>query len=978
MMKAISVRNFLQTISEFNGMCQNGRLVRVFRGMKMVWVMVCVMCTASAATGAADELTFVCNDGGVFVVSNGQTNLVQQARFRVIRPNWSGDYDSEISTKVTRSADGACRIEGAVGKASSYQIDVTKVKDAIEARCQMTLAAATPIETAYVSMFIPISFSQAGGTFRTSNHTNVKFPPALKAKFIFAGVVTWIAWDDGRGRGMRISFPSPTYVSLQDNRAFEWPIFDLQIRVAAAGGVGSQTLSMTMKAEDAKGKPRAQVDRFGQCVAKNWAGKVTSDDQLRGDIADEAAYNKMLGGWPAEWDEYGGLKGTQQKYNLKSTGFFYTQKIDGRWWLVDPLGNVFFAVACSYTECDTATVIEGRSDLFEWLPTASDPQWKNFIFQEGGKQCTSFYSINLQRKYGNRADAGAAIAARARERWVAWGLNTTSAFGGSLPKMPSTPWLAYPIWRGAAPIPGAGVHDIFEPTFEANLDAACAVELKSMKDDPYIIGYWLGNEETFEEVAVATPMAPASCAAKVRLVKFLQERYADIGAFNAAWAMSAADFESLKALSFQALTDAARKDMDAFLALFCDTYGRLVREAIRKYDPNHLLIGYRWTPKTASNETVVRELGKHLDVVSVNYYTASAPAATTIEQWSMWAGDKPIFLSEWSYGTTERGHVGGVRDVGGGQKGRAQYYRRYVEAAAKTSSVVGTHWFEYTDMAITGRMFGDPASAERFSTGFIDVADRPYREFINEIIKTNYRIYDVAMKKSISTNAAEASVSVSADEDKPASIVRRPVEVAIDGRLDEWQSVPEAVTLTSENLVVGSAERAAELMAKVWLAWDEVNLYVAVRVEDSAPMTNGWSGEEMWKGDAIELFINNRAKGASVTLDADDHQIGIQPGCSSAKVAASMWDWKKRCAVAGGVVQGVLRTANPAGYTIEAQIPLSAIGIVSPKAGLVVDFNVGLDDNVAVGSLRDVQLMWKPAEGASYSRAGWGQAVFAP
>lgn len=42
---------------------------------------------------------------------------------------------------------------------------------------------------------------------------------------------------------------------------------------------------------------------------------------------------------PGLYDSYGGwtkLKGTK-------TGFFHTEKVDDRWWLVSPEGNVFFS-----------------------------------------------------------------------------------------------------------------------------------------------------------------------------------------------------------------------------------------------------------------------------------------------------------------------------------------------------------------------------------------------------------------------------------------------------------------------------------------------------------------------------------------------------------------------------------------------------------------------------------------------------------
>ena len=38
-------------------------------------------------------------------------------------------------------------------------------------------------------------------------------------------------------------------------------------------------------------------------------------------------------------DEYGGLKSVRGK----ATGFFHTEKISGRWWLVDPVGGLFLS-----------------------------------------------------------------------------------------------------------------------------------------------------------------------------------------------------------------------------------------------------------------------------------------------------------------------------------------------------------------------------------------------------------------------------------------------------------------------------------------------------------------------------------------------------------------------------------------------------------------------------------------------------------
>ena len=41
----------------------------------------------------------------------------------------------------------------------------------------------------------------------------------------------------------------------------------------------------------------------------------------------------------SDYDAYGGWK----KIQGKKTGFFHTQKVNGKWWIISPEGNVFFS-----------------------------------------------------------------------------------------------------------------------------------------------------------------------------------------------------------------------------------------------------------------------------------------------------------------------------------------------------------------------------------------------------------------------------------------------------------------------------------------------------------------------------------------------------------------------------------------------------------------------------------------------------------
>ena len=136
---------------------------------------------------------------------------------------------------------------------------------------------------------------------------------------------------------------------------------------------------------------------------------------------------------------------------------------------------------------------------------------------------------------------------------------------------------------------------------------------------------------------------------------------------------------------------------------------------------------------------IVRTLGKYLDVVSVNYYTATTIAPDFISEISALAGDKPVLLSEWSYGTPERGHTGGIHNVNT-QAERGRFYARYVRDAVKHPAVVGAHWYEYVDQAVTGRYVGGDR-AERCNAGLVDIADHPYYDFLGLVIKANHHIY---------------------------------------------------------------------------------------------------------------------------------------------------------------------------------------------------------------------------------------------
>lgn len=712
----------------------------------------------------------------------------------------------------------------------------------------------------------------------------------------------------------------------------------------------------------------AVVDRFGQCTRMNWPGKVTNEAELKQDIADEAAWLQRFGERPKGWDEYGGQEGTREKYRLKATGFFHAARAGERWVLVNPKGNIFFSVGVDLTTCDTYTIVAGRKHLFAWLPSPVP------LFE--GREGVSFYLLNVARKYGDE-EADAAWRRCADRRLRAWGFNTLGTWSSPISDMPFCPFL----WRWiseSAPAMKEGFPDVFAADFPARFDEACRKNVAPHRENPWIVGYYLSNEVAWEKLPAVVAESDGSFAAKRRLVALLEKRYGSVAAFNAAWGMSIRNFQELVDRKLVPATPKAKKDMEVFLELYGTTLGKVTRETIRKHDPNHMLLGHRLTPHTASVAVVVRALSEFLDVASINYYTGTPPDPLYLRRFHGSAGDRPVLLSEWSYGTDDRGHSGGVRNVRD-QDERGRMYRAYVETAAALPFVVGCEWFEYTDQALTGRPWGGE-DAERYQTGLVDVTDRPYRTFLQHVAETNHRVYEVMLGRTKPFSFEPFEPADKGNTAGPLGLSRRTRSVKFDGvLLPDWQGLPASLTLSGSHRVWGNPKAAAALRADVWLQWDERYLYLAARVEDPTPLTNPHTGAETWNGDALELFLGARPRAAG-PLEKGDYQLGIHPGCPDRNLPPGVWNWTLRQAVPDAEVAAKRREANPPGYTLEARIPWAAIPGIVPAAGREIGFDFALDHggNEQTGSPRTVQLMWHGTERNSYDRSDWGTAKFLP
>ncbi|MBI5078579.1 hypothetical protein HZB08_00965 [Candidatus Saganbacteria bacterium] len=183
-------------------------------------------------------------------------------------------------------------------------------------------------------------------------------------------------------------------------------------------------------------------------------------------------------------------------------------------------------------------------------------------------------------------------------------------------------------------------------------------------------------------------------------------------------------------------------------------------------------------------------------------------------------------------------------------------------------------------------------------------------------------------------------------------------EIKIDGDLNAFRSavpiVMEDSSFYKEGLNWGGP---ADLSGKIYLMWDEKNLYLAAQVRDKNPLVNKKEKQDIWSGDAIEIVLSTNP-GASPQRDAferGDYQIGFSTGDGKENKPA-VWNWQRRRTPAGSEIF-VKKSGKSSGYILEAKSPWAFLGNFVPSAGTKIGFDVAIDDADATGE-RERQFVW--------------------
>ena len=471
------------------------------------------------------------------------------------------------------------------------------------------------------------------------------------------------------------------------------------------------------------------INKYGQYKHGFWEGKITDDSQFAKAIKKERKDIRLHPG-STEWNSFGGFaKGP--KYN--ATGHFRTQKIDNKWWIIDPEGCLFWSTGVnSAGKLVVSTPLKGREHFFEGIPSKKGDDAILF-----NKNSYLHGLANLYRKFGNNSEEE--YVATSLKRMKSWGLNTLGGWSlETVGKHAEEIKLPYTVYiNSVTPALNDRFPDVFDPLWKKDVGDKIKEKAEIVKDDPYFFGFFINNEihwGTPFSVANYTLAKGENNAGKKAYVSRLQQHLNTITLFNE---LTGSTFESWRELvktkvSKGKLNIAALKEInEEHYKTMCEVYFRTTKELINKYAPNKMYIGCRWhgNHKNRINTTIG---AKYLDILSFNAYENEVEFYPYPHK----SIDKPFIVTEFNFGALDRGKFFTGLGYASNQRNRGEKYVNFVEGAMRNPQCVGAHWFMWANSTTAGRGNGENANC-----GLVSMTDQIYYELIAYMRQVNYQLY---------------------------------------------------------------------------------------------------------------------------------------------------------------------------------------------------------------------------------------------
>ncbi|MDD5311189.1 MAG: discoidin domain-containing protein [Candidatus Omnitrophica bacterium] len=407
--------------------------------------------------------------------------------------------------------------------------------------------------------------------------------------------------------------------------------------------------------------------------------------------------------WEMEFNTDGPYKDIPKRMSIpKGKTFFTVKQEKGKYWLFGPGGERFISKGVNAVLSRDGAV----------LPNSE------------------YYDVSSKYK-DNREWAGSVI-----KRLKKLNFNTIGSWSDPGTFYYDTP---FTFMLGIPSTTDHRLVDVFDPLFDERAEQNVAGKCRRFADAKYLLGYFIENElpwygdfgwytghvpTLLDEYAKLPDNAPG----RTMLTAFLKDKYGK----------TIDEFMRVRGAT-------AKEARELFAGLVAERYFSVTCGYIRKYDPNHLILGVRFAGNAP--DEVVKACGKYCDVVSLNYYCKNMKVDKELLDNFYFLGQRPVMITEFSYRAME--NSSGDKNTKGAdvtvktQQDRAEGFKKYVTQMMEFPYLVGYHWFQYFDESPQGRSF----DGENSDYGIVDIRDNEYELLTAEMKKTNAAA-DAVHKKS--------------------------------------------------------------------------------------------------------------------------------------------------------------------------------------------------------------------------------------
>ena len=441
-------------------------------------------------------------------------------------------------------------------------------------------------------------------------------------------------------------------------------------------------------------------------------------------------------------DIYGGWKGMI----FKATGYFHLVK-DKRWWLVTPDGNAFLSLGINHLHTDL------------WKQPYNEKVWvNNFGLSEG--YAFEEFRLGLRTWYKEECDRVGFNTAG-----VHTDLITLNVPRPLMPYVKPIHFVDIPHWKDE--IPDENFVDVFSDEHLRRCDQMAKSMAAPLKDDPFLLGYTMTDCPMFTEEdcrerddviggerrksRIGWPRRlrnfGADAAGKQAYVQKMRELYReDINDFNRCYDTRFVSFAELsEARDWRPATDLSNgfetRDNVEFLKMVVGKYYETARDAIRRYDPNHMFFGDKLNANSDTVDTVLPVTEKYTDLVMYQMYAKYEVQEPGLERWAR-VTDKPFINGDSSYAVPTDNMPRPYGPNADDQEQRTAWTVEFFEKAFARPDFVGWHYCGLIDAPnMMERKIG------RQHAGILHTDGQPYQPIHGALTDLAGRMYELALSE---------------------------------------------------------------------------------------------------------------------------------------------------------------------------------------------------------------------------------------